>query len=235
MPVRLESGPLQGWRELAIIQIGAVAGRTIFRIGGSASRRLQFSEANMSAVEEGLRPGGAAQDADCSQRTSQLDRAVRSLQPPHRCSPMPSTSCLTQYRLGIALDELEVDLHAETRSHRRMHQSFAINLYVRDKAILIGRIREKHFEVFAVSDCHGDVQAGHIVERVAAVMDLEIHAESFGDMRRLHTGRDAAFETHVTAQEIGRLTQQPRRVLIEATERQFRSHQWDSQLLTKLL
>src|ERR1700722_5569003 len=66
-------------------------------------------------------------------------------------------------------------------------------------------------------------------------MDLEIHAESFGDMRRLHTGRDAAFETHVTAQEMGRLTQQPRRVLIEATERQFRSHQWDSQLLTKLL
>ena len=46
-------------------------------------------------------------------------------------------------------------------------------------------VRQQHFEILRVRDGEDHVQVRDVVERVAAVMNLEVHVERFGEMSDL--------------------------------------------------
>src|SRR5262249_31570097 len=75
-----------------------------------------------------------------------------------------------------------------------------------------------------------DMQVGDVVERVAAVMNLEIHMEAIRQMRRLDAVGQAALDRDVAAQRVGRLHQDPRRVAVKSAETVFGRHHRDVEL-----
>ena len=62
-------------------------------------------------------------------------------------------------------------------------------------------VRQQHLEILAVRDRHDHVQVGDVVERVAAVVHLEVHVEGLGEVGDLEQRGDAALHRHVAAQD----------------------------------
>jgi len=61
-----------------------------------------------------------------------------------------------------------------------------IDLDVLHEAVLLRRRGQEHLEELAVLDGHDDMEIRKVVERVAAVVDLEVHVEALGEVRGLH-------------------------------------------------
>jgi hypothetical protein len=57
--------------------------------------------------------------------------------------------------------------------------------------------RQQHLEELAVLDGHDHVEVRDVVQRVAAVVDLEVHVEALGEMRGLDQRRDPALDRDV--------------------------------------
>ncbi len=66
------------------------------------------------------------------------------------------------------------------------------------------------------------------------MVDLEVHVEALGEVRRLHEGRDPALDGHVAAQEVGRARHQPGRVGGEAARRVLGGQDRDREVLLEL-
>ncbi len=114
-----------------------------------------------------------------------------------------------------------------------MHQALTVDLDVVTDAELLCRSRQHHLEELAIPNRHGDVQIGDVVQRVGAVVDLEIQMERFGQMSSLDERGDTALDSYVAAQEVGRAVDQPRHVCVHAGRRVFGGHDRDAQHLTQ--
>src|SRR5438034_9760255 len=110
---------------------------------------------------------------------------------------------LGQDRELLALDQREVDGGTEAGAVHGVHEPLPVHLDVLREAVLLGGSGQQHLEELAVLDRQDHVEVRHVVERVAAVVDLEVHVEGLGQVRRLHQRGDAALHRHVAAQEIG--------------------------------
>ena len=78
------------------------------------------------------------------------------------------------------------------------------------------------------------MQVGDVVQGIAAVMDLVVHAEGLGEVRGLHQCRDAALYCNVAAQKISRLQHDPGLVGIEAGDGILGGEDRDRELLLQL-
>ena len=123
----------------------------------------------------------------------------------------PRAGRLPQLGDLVALDQVEVDLDAEAGGHRCVDVALGIDLNVLDEAVLLCGRRQQNFEPLAVEDRRADVQVGDVVERVAAVVDLEVEPEALGQVGRLDAARDAALEGDIAAEVVGRLVVDPGR------------------------
>src|SRR5438552_7138666 len=172
------------------------------------------------------------------------------LQPgPHRVSSLPLRPTgpeevpAVRRRLGrpsaqdgdlLPLDEAEVDDGAEPGALEGVDEALLVDLDVLGEAVLLGPRRQQHLEELAVLDGHGHVEVGHVVERVAAVVDLEIHVEGLGEVRGLHEGRDAALHGHVAAEIVRGLVNEPWREGGEPARRVLGGQDRDGQVLLEL-
>src|SRR5690606_37260941 len=122
----------------------------------------------------------------------------------------------------IAADQVEVDVDAESGPVRRPHHAFGVDDNVVDQSVFLDIVGQDDLEEFRVRYPAHDVQIGDIVQGIAAMVDLEIHAESLGEVRGLHTCRDAAFDGDVAAQIVGRLVQYPWCIGVKTAGRKLR-------------
>ena len=92
-------------------------------------------------------------------------------------------------------------------------------------------VRQQHLEVLAVRNRHQEMQVGYVVQRVAAVVHLVVHVEAFCQMGGLQTGREAALQCHIAAQEVRRLVDHPGCVGRGAGGRKLGGHDRDGEVL----
>src|SRR5438477_5494739 len=131
-------------------------------------------------------------------------------------------------------DQVKVYGGSEPRTLEGVDHPLGVHLDVLGQAVLLRPAREQHLEHLAVLDGHDDVQVRHVVERVAAVVDLEAHVERFGEVRGLHERRDAALHGRIAAQIIRGARHDPRRQRREATRRVLGGEDRDRELLLEL-
>ena len=86
-----------------------------------------------------------------------------------------------------------------------MHHAVAADDDVLLQPVLLRAVGQQHLEELGVADRGDDMEVGDVVQRIAAVMDLVVHAEGLGEMRGLHQRGDAALHRDVAAQEVGGL------------------------------
>ena len=113
-------------------------------------------------------------------------------------------------------DQFVVDLDAEPRRHRRSRKALPIDPDILDESVLMGSRWQEHLEELAVPNPHDHVQISDIVDRVSAVMNLQVHTEALGQVGCLDERRDAALHRDVAAQVIGGLQENPLGVGAEA-------------------
>jgi hypothetical protein len=94
--------------------------------------------------------------------------------------------------------------------------------------------RQQHLEELAVLDGHRHVEVRDVVQRVAAVVDLEVHVEALGEMRGLDQRRDPTLDRDVPAQIVGGAGHEPGRIGREAARRVLGGEDRDVELLLEL-
>src|SRR5882762_2017519 len=167
--------------------------------------------------------------------------SARSITPSISCGRARSSeasSCTNdpsrQYSDLFPLDEAEVDRRAETRPVHGVDESLTIDVDILGEPVLLGARRQQDLEELAVPDGHRHVEVRHVVERVATVVDLEVHVKGLGQVRRLHEGREATLDGDVAAKEVGRLVDEPRRKGGETARRVLGGQDGDGQMLLEL-
>ena len=77
----------------------------------------------------------------------------------------------------VAQDQVEIDLDTEPGAGRSVDQSLRIDADVRDESVAMRWFRQQDLEEFAIANRRGDVQAGDVVERIPAMMNLVLQVE----------------------------------------------------------
>src|SRR5262245_18329959 len=77
----------------------------------------------------------------------------------------------------LALDQLEIDGGTQARPTGHVDQPVAADHDILLQAVLLRRIGQQDLEELGVPERGDDVQVGYVVQRVAAMMDLVVHAE----------------------------------------------------------
>ena len=116
----------------------------------------------------------------------------------------------------------------------RVDEAVGIHLDVLGQAVLLRLRRQQHLEELAVLDGHDHVEVRDVVQRVAAVVDLEVHVEALGEMRGLDQRRDPALDRDVPAQIVGGAGHEPGRIGGEAARRVLGGEDRDVELLLEL-
>ena len=81
----------------------------------------------------------------------------------------------------FSLHQIPIDLVAQARFCWRMDVTIHI-LNILYQAKFVGTRAGKEFKEFTILHRHSDVQIGHVIERIAAVMNFSLHVEAFGQM-----------------------------------------------------
>ena len=139
-----------------------------------------------------------------------------------------------QYPDLLSLDQLKIDPGAEAGLGGCVHEAVAVDGDVLGEPVFLHRVRQQYFEELGVPGRHDDVQIGDVVQRVAAVVHFHVHTEGFGKMGRLDQGGDPTLDCNVAAQKVGRALHDPRRIGIEARDRELGREDWDIELLLEL-
>src|SRR5690606_26890474 len=141
---------------------------------------------------------------------------------------------LAEYLDLVAFDQGEIDLRSQSWPVEGVDETLAVDGDVVHQPVFLRPFGQQHLEELGVPGRHDDMQIGDVVERVAAVVDLDIHVEGLGQACRLGNRGDAALDGDVGAQIVGRLLHDPGGEGIEAAGRVLGRHDRDIELLPQL-